>query len=489
KILSESMQFAAKRFIEFVNNGPSPFHGSSLKLQYCLCLLHAVVHECRKRLVAAGFQELIEKDSWNIQPLEKYFLTRNQSTIIAFAVGGRYKPGNGFTIVGAHTDSPCLKRDGKVEHHLVHVDRPILRIPHLAIHLQRDINDKFSPNMETHLVPILATSIQDELNSTPSASENMSESKPLCKADCHHSLLMKLILENLEFQCSPEQVIDFELCLADTQPAVLGGALEEFIFSPRLDNLVNAFAALEGLISSLEGDNFGVDPNVRLVNLYDNEEVGSQSAQGAGSNLTELILRRISVGGSKSAELNLRKLSLSLFLSVQTKHTLLILTTRKLLHGSCITQPEMYEKPAFIEGAKFHGVPSPRSLFLTCIAIGEKHEENHRPEFHKGPVLKYNSNQRYATTAITASVLKLVAEKVNIPLQEVCVRNDSPCGSTIGPILSAKLGMRTVDIGGPQLSMHSIREMCCTSSIYQCTQLFKGFFQHFPEIDASLVNV
>ncbi|KXJ16972.1 aspartyl aminopeptidase [Exaiptasia diaphana] len=467
KILTEPMQFAAKRFLEFVNNGPSPFH---------------VVHECRKKLVAAGFQELRERDKWNLQPQNKYFVTRNQSTIIAFAIGGKFKPGNGFTIVGAHTDSPCLKvkpvskrtkfgihqvgvecygggiwgtwfdrdltvagrvlikRNDKIEHHLVKVDKPILRIPHLAIHLQRDINDKFSPNKETHMVPILATSIQNQLNDSPSEDK---ETKKLCKADSHHSLLMSAILKSLDFQCSSEQVVDFELCLADTQPAVLGGALDEFIFSPRLDNLVNAFAALEGLISSLEGDSLNQDPNVRLINLYDNEEVGSQSAQGACSSLTEIILRRLSVGDKTSFE-------------------------------------EAIPKSLLVSADQAHAVHPNYS---------EKHEENHRPQFHKGPVLKFNGNQRYATTAITASILRLVAEKVDIPLQEVCVRNDSPCGSTIGPILSAKLGMRTVDIGGPQLAMHSIREMCCASSIYQCSTLYKGFFQHFPEIDASLVEI
>ncbi|CAL1536040.1 unnamed protein product [Lymnaea stagnalis] len=471
-VTREKVLATAKDFLSFINKSPSPFHA---------------VDEVKRALVSSGFKELKESDSWKIAPLQKYFVTKNQSTIIAFAVGGKYRPGNGFSIVGAHTDSPCLrvkpvsnkvkqgfcqlgvecygggiwstwfdrdltvagrvlvkdKSDDSISHQLVHIPRPILRIPHLAIHLQRDINDSFGPNKETHLCPILATCLEAELQGDKlSASTSCSDGTEsvVSQAAKHPPTLVKLVCQELNIE--PSQMLDFELCLADTQPATLGGAYEEFLFSPRLDNLFNAYAAYQGLLLSLQDESLETDPNVRMISLFDNEEVGSESAQGAGSMFQEIIMRRISAD-----------------------------------RDHIVAFEESIAKSYMVSADQAHGChPN----------YAEKHESNHQPELHKGIVIKFNSNQRYATTGITATILRQIAKKVSVPLQDFVVRNDSTCGSTIGPIMSAKLGMQTIDVGAPQFAMHSIRETGATTDVVHAVKLFEGFFRFYPEIQSSL---
>ncbi|CAG8745095.1 1012_t:CDS:2, partial [Acaulospora morrowiae] len=248
-------------FIEFVNSAPSPFHA---------------VEESRLRLIDAGFEEIRERDSWigKLKQNGKYFFTRNRSTILAFSVGGKYIPGNGFSMIGAHTDSPCLKvkpvskkssagylqvgvetyggglwhtwfdRDlgiagrvmvetegNKIEHKLVRVRRPILRVPTLAIHLDRNVNEGFKFNKETHLTPLIATATKEL--------EGTNDDKTLK----HHPTLLNVLVNELGVK-TVEQIRDFELCLYDTHPSTVGGAYNEFIYSARLDNLMMSYTAL-----------------------------------------------------------------------------------------------------------------------------------------------------------------------------------------------------------------------------------------------------
>jgi len=448
----------AKDFLKFVDASPSPYHA---------------VEACKERLLAAGFKQIHEKEHWDIKPNDKCFVTRNQSTIIAFAVGEKFVPGNGFTMLGAHTDSPCLRvkvqstrqkegylevgtecygggnwgtwfdRDlriagrlivsdgGKLCSKLVHVNKPIMRVPHLAIHLQRGMNENFSINKEKHLVPVLATSIDKQLNKSSGC------------AGKHPTVLIELLAK--EAGCEPESIIDVDLFLADHQPSAIGGIEDDFIFAPRLDNLLSSYCGLEALIQSCNcGDSLAEERNIRMLALFDNEEVGSSSAMGAGSALTEYVMRRLCVTES-----------------------------------NCCAFEESIPKSMMVSADMAHAIhPN----------YPDVHEMNLRPNLTDGPVIKINNNQRYATTATTAAIIRECARCCGVPIQDVMVRNDMGCGSTIGPILSTRLGIKTMDIGGAQLSMHSIREVCGVLCPEQCVKLYEEYFKKFHVIDSQLTD-
>ncbi|KAK6153936.1 hypothetical protein DH2020_013575 [Rehmannia glutinosa] len=442
--------------VEFLNASPTAFHA---------------VDEAKKRLKSVGYEQVSERDDWKLEAGKKYFFTRNHSTIVAFAIGKKYIAGNGFYIIGAHTDSPCVKlkpvtkvskggylevgvqpyggglwhtwfdrdlaiagrvivreqKDGSESyaHRLVRIEEPIMRIPTLAIHLDREVNDGFKVNKQSHLAPVLATSVKAELNK-PAADNGSVESgssdvkKPDGKTNTnqkHHPLLLQLIATQLG--CEPDEICDFELQACDTQKSVIAGALEEFIFSGRLDNLCMSFCSLKALIDSTSSESSLRDESgIRMVALFDHEEVGSDSAQGAGSPAMLDALSRITSSFSSDTK--------------------------------------------------------------------DKHEENHQPKMHGGLVIKHNANQRYATNAVTSFLFREIAAKHKLPVQDFVVRNDMGCGSTIGPILASGVGIRTVDVGAPQLSMHSIREMCAVDDVKHSYEHFKAFFQEFSHLDAKL---
>ncbi|TPX35153.1 hypothetical protein SeMB42_g07233 [Synchytrium endobioticum] len=437
------MKKGANDFLAFVNASPSPFHA---------------VEECRKRLIAAGFSEIYEKQSWDNKLLRggKYFYTRNQSSILAFAIGAKTK--GIYTQVGVepyggglwHTwfdrDLSIAGRvlvhqdDGSIRHRLVRVSRPVLKIPTLAIHLDRAVNSEgFKFNTENQLTPILgiAAKLNEPTNGSTSTSPEDSKHSP-----------MLLSLLSSELNCDATRIGDFELCLYDTNPAGVWGANYEFISSARLDNLMMSFSGLTALINSASNSSLNDEPLTRVLALFDNEEIGSVSAHGADSNMMLSGLERLS------------KTDFADGLVSSTS------TLEEALHKSLLISADM--------GHASH--PN----------YWDKHEDNHRPKINGGVVLKMNANQRYATTAITAAVLREAAKIKNVPLQEFVVRNDSPCGSTIGPMLSAKLGLRTVDVGNPQFGMHSIRETAGVEDIDYAVDLFQAFFENLASIDSKV---
>ncbi|RYG51529.1 hypothetical protein EON67_03180 [archaeon] len=254
---------AAEGFVSFVNDAVSPYHAVAASVE---------------RLEAAGFKQLTEREEWHVEPNGRYYVVRNQSAVIAFAVGGAYVPGNGFTVAAAHTDSPCLrvkpvssltksgylsvgvetyggglwytwldrdlsvagrvvvaKPDGTFDSQLVRIRRPILRIPSLAIHLNREVNsDGLKLNAETHLAPVMATVVKSQLEgfAPTSAASAAAAAAPAGTGGAetrHHAALVSLLATELGVE--PESVKDFDLCLYDTQPSAIGGIHNEFIFS------------------------------------------------------------------------------------------------------------------------------------------------------------------------------------------------------------------------------------------------------------------
>ncbi|KAL8171707.1 hypothetical protein V2J09_023511 [Rumex salicifolius] len=438
--------------------------------------------EAKRQLLAAGFHLLNENDEWDLKPGGRYVFTRNMSSLVAFTVGEKYNVGNGFHVIAAHTDSPCLKLkpksasskpgylmvnvqtyggglwhtwfdrdlsvagrviirrdDGSFVHKLVKVKRPLLRVPTLAIHLDRTVNkDGFKPNLETHLIPMLSTRYEKD-------SDSKSKSSPSSSKALHHPELLEVLSHELD--CSIDDLVSIELNLCDTQPSCLGGVNNEFIYSGRLDNLASCFCALRALIDSCQGpEDMSNEHAIRMVALFDNEEVGSDSTQGAGAPTMFQAMRRI-VG---------------------------CLAHQYVSEGAV----ERAIRQSFLVSADMaHGV---HPNFM------DKHEEHHRPELQKGLVIKHNANQRYATSGITAFLFKEVARIHDLPIQDFVVRNDMGCGSTIGPILASGVGIRTVDCGIPQLSMHSIREMCGKEDIDHAYKHFKAFYQTFSSIDTKL---
>ncbi|RVX69326.1 Aspartyl aminopeptidase [Exophiala mesophila] len=502
------VKVAANDFLDFVNASPTPFHA---------------VKSVKERLTKVGFKEIKEKDSWasTISPGGKYFLTRNASTVVAFAVGKRWKPGNPIAMIGAHTDSPTLRikpvskkqgdgflqvgvetyggglwhtwfdrdlgvagrvmvrgKDGIVGQKLVKIDKPIFRIPTLAVHLDRQ--ETFSFNKETQLFPIvglIAAELkrQDEKKGPSSPKdEEMAESKPFTPLKAlttrHHPHIVELVAADAGV--SPDDVVDFELVLFDTQKAVIGGLTDEFIFSARLDNLNQTYCATMGLINSVESSSsLDDETSIRLIACFDHEEIGSMTAQGAFSVMLPAIIRRLSV------------LNPSGFAEEGSEQSY--------VHASEPESSTAYEQTlssSFLLSADMAHSVNPN--------YGAKYESDHRPEMNQGPVIKINANARYATNSPGIVLLQEVARKAakmiesdpeGVPLQLFVVRNDSSCGSTIGPMLSAHLGARTLDLGNPQLSMHSCRETGGADDVHHAIRLFTSFFQHYSVLEKTIL--
>ena len=417
-----------KDLIEFLNSSPTPWHA---------------VSTMKSRLDAAGFEQLDERDDWSLDRNRGYYVIRNGSSIVAFRTGNKDVSTSGIRMVGAHTDSPCLKvkpnpelrrkgyfqlgvevyggvllnpwfdRDlslagrvtlldeaGEVQDVLVDFRKPVAFIPSLAIHLDREANSNRSINAQTDLPPVLMQVPEDDTTSFVDLLSQQVAAESGIKA---------------------RKVLGYELSFYDAQQAEFVGLRNEFVASARMDNLLSCYIGLQSLIHT-SGD------EAALLVCNDHEEVGSMSAEGAqGPFLTAVLDRWCGAGKA-----------------------------RAIAHSMMISADNA------------HGV-HPNYL--------DRHDENHGPILNQGPVIKVNHNQRYATNSRSAALYRHISDELGLPHQTFVVRSDMGCGSTIGPLTAGNLGVTTLDIGVPQFGMHSIRELIGAEDGFTLFRVLAEFMQ------------
>jgi len=431
------MSDSTNDLLAFIDRSPSPYH--------------AVVESIR-RLEAAGFRAASETDVWELAPGDRRYVVRSEGSLAALEVGEVTPAEAGFRIIGAHSDSPNLRvkpradlqahgyrqlavepygalllhtwldrdlslagrvsfvTEGELQTLLVDFERPLLRIPNLAIHLQRRIKQEgLKLNAQQHLAPL--TGLED----APSLPD---------------LLITELRASGLA-EIDAADIRAYDLMTYDTQPACLAGSRGEFIHASRIDNLASCHAGVSALLAAASEP---LPRFTRMVVLYDHEEVGSRSAQGAGGTFLSATLERV-VSGFESGEPQglARAIAHSTLISVDMAHA---------VHPN----------------------------------YSDRHEPSHRPVIGKGPVIKVNSGQAYASDAATAGLFATLCDRVGVEPQHFVTRSDLRCGSTIGPISAARVGLPTVDVGNPMLSMHSCREMAGTADVEPMIDVLRAFF-------------
>lgn len=459
--LSESQTCAD--LLAFIDASPTPFHA---------------VASAAARLAASGFGELRPAESWAQLAPGRYFVPVGDGALVAFvlpaAPGGKLR---GFRIVGAHTDSPNLRlkprapyhkagylqlgvevyggallnswldrdlllagrviyrngqaKEGGVVRALVRLPQPLVRVPQLAIHLDREVNEKgLMLNRQEHLAPIIGLTGGGAAGLPGSSAGQRGRERAAGDLGLLHELCAQAL------GIDEAAILTTELMLHDAQPATRAGLAQELVFAPRLDNLAMSHAAVLALGRAAAP----TDPDsglVPLVALFDHEEVGSNSAYGAQAPILPTILERLVLATGGDRERYHQVIAGSLCVSADMAHA---------------------AHPNYLD----------------------RHEAHHRPVLNGGPVIKSNAQQRYATCARTAALFQELCRRVEVPVQHYAHRTDLPCGSTIGPITATLLGIPTVDVGNPMLSMHSARELGGSSDPELMTRALTGFFS-WPE--------
>lgn len=424
----------ARDLVAFVDAGPSPFHA---------------VAETGRRLEEAGFSRLDERDPWKLAPGDCRYVVRDGGTIAAFRVGSQPPAETGYRLVGAHTDSPTLKVRPlpDVRGHGYHrlgvepyggvlthtwLDRDLTLAGRVVLREGDTLCSRLVHLAGAPLrIPSLAIHLSPELREQGLRLDPQRHVLPVWS---HHTDRRDLVAALAEHLDSPaDAVCSFDLVAADSQPARLGGDGDEWVLAPRLDNLASCHAGLAALLEA------GTAPPTQVLVANDHEEVGSSSAEGAAGSFLADVLGRITVATAGNDPQDFpRALARSRLVSADMAHA---------LHPN----------------------------------YPDRHEPGHQPRLGGGPVLKANANQAYATDAASAAWFALCCAEAGVGLQRFTSRADMPCGSTIGPLTAARLGVATVDVGSPLLSMHSCREQAATDDV---APMIAALRNHFERPDA-----
>ena len=424
-----------KRLLKFLDSSPVNF---------------LAVKNLTDELEKAGFKRIdAQKPLGKVKAGDKLFVTKNDSAVFAFEIGKKSLADAGFHMICAHSDSPTFRIKPNAEMQceggivklntevyggpimstwfdrpltvagrvilkgkdamnpvtkLIHVKRPLMQISNLAIHFNRQVNDGVKLSKQKDMLPILGI-INDELEKG--------------------SLLMNIICGELSIK--PEQVLDFDLYLADATPACTFGVHDEFLSSGRLDDLSMCFAGLEAMIDTDTAD------ATKVLAIFDNEETGSQTKQGAGSPFLAMMLQRIALAQSGSVEAWYQAIERAFMISADNAHA-------------------------------WH--PN----------YSEKYDPTNHPVLGGGPVIKFNAAQKYASDAVSAAVFAEICRQADVPCQRFVNHSDVAGGSTLGNILASSIPLRGVDMGNAILAMHSCRE---TGSVADHLYTVKAFTQFF----------
>ena len=405
--------------------------------------------EIMRRLDKAGYIRLDARDKWNLEPGRNYYISKNGSAVIAFSLAKNCKDA-GYKIITAHSDSPgfrikpnaemlCengivklntevyggpilytwfdrpLSLAGRVilrssnplfpESRTLFIRRPLLTIPHLAIHFNRAVNDGNHLSRQKDMLPVIAI-VNEALE--------------------HDNMLLNLIAE--ELNVAPSDILDFDLSLYDTTPGCLLGLNNEFVSAGRLDDLSMAHAALTAILEAEPDESMH-----RVVAVFDNEETGSGTKQGAASPLLKNLLLRINESLGGTTEDYLRAVSQSFMISADNGHA---------LHPN----------------------------------YPEKQDPTNHPSLGGGPVIKINANCKYMTDAESAAVFRSICERAGVPFQYFVNHSDVAGGSTLGNILTSQIDLRGVDMGAAIWAMHSVRETGSAADVDYIIRAFTTFF-------------